>query len=191
MSEREAGGAAAGMLGDLRDVTAALEAGGLVLPSDGPAAPAEWTTVGPGGLVPADVPGSGGGAPRQTGTDYGKGRPTTGPGCSESAAGLYPHYRWRPRAGYAPVDTAGVDALRPVGQRELLAVLDRRDRAREERSRRRKAAASRRPESPGPAAGGGVQKGFSFTEHLRHQAAIKAFLRAEKRRRVAGAAAAG
>ncbi len=140
-----------------------------------------WTVVGPGGMVPADLV-----SPSQ-----GQGRPPPGssnrpafsePYASEAAQGLVPHEGWRPRAGYKPVDTSGVDALRPQHQKEAIAALARRDQA---RARRVERAVAAKAASAAADSGGRGGEGFSFTEHLRYQAAIKAFLRADKRRRTA------
>jgi hypothetical protein len=186
--------------------------GGLDLGRGAAAAAVEpgWTRVGPGGLVPADC------VEGPTGRQSGVSRP--GRSNAEREGGLYPHEGWRPRAGYAPVDTAGVDALRPAGQRGAVAALDRRDRARKARAQRaevavgdgaRRAAGgggtgfapgcrtgrgsggtgSSYTEAAGHGAAGGTRgSGFSYTEHLRHQAAIKAYLRAQKRKRALGRA---
>ncbi len=143
----------------------------------------EWTRVGPGGIVPADLDG-----PSQ-GQQGCRPEPTNGqavrePHPSEAAQGLVGHDGWRPHSGYKPVDTAGVDAMRPQHQKEAVAALARRDQARARKAER--AAAARAAHAAADCGGGGGGK-FSFTEHLRYQAAIKAFLRADKRRRTSAA----
>ena len=176
---REAADTVAAMIQDV-DEKAAAVGQGLVW-DDEPVAPA-WARAGPNQAAVAVQEGQGpfpkarGGMASQRTT---AGDEVRGPR-AERAAGLYPHAGWRPRAGYQPVDTSGVDALRPADQREAAAVLDRRERARAARAARRQVRSAR---SDGR--GGDEKKRFSFSEHVRYQAAIKAVLRASKRRRAA------
>jgi hypothetical protein len=142
-----------------------------------------WTVVGPGGMVPADLDGPSQGQRRPLPTCTG-GPAVSEPHAREAAQGLVAHEGWRPRAGYKPADTSGVDALRPQHQQEAIAILARRDQA---RARRVERAVAARAASAAAVSGGRVGSNFSFTEHLRYQAAIKAFLRADKRRRTAAA----
>ena len=156
--------AALGQQGMLEDVGSGLDA---------------WTVVGPGGLVPADLDGQWQGQQPSS-----NGPATSVPFPSEAAQGLVEHEGWRPRSGYKPVDTSGVDALRPQHQREAIAALARRDQARVRRVALANAARAAHVAADSGGSGGGK---FSFTEHLRYQAAIKAFLLADKRRRTSAA----
>jgi hypothetical protein len=163
---REATHGDGAVLRDMQDKAAALGPGGLLLDSAPAPASDEWVTVGPGGLVPADMP-----DPTASGRGTGQ------------ASGLYSHEGWRPRVGYRPVDTSGVDAMRPPGQQALIAALARRDKARARTADRRDAAARTSREKDMQAAA--AAPAFSFSQHLRYQAAIKAYIKADKRRRAA------
>jgi hypothetical protein len=167
---------------DLKKRAAALGRKGIL--EDDESGMGAWALVGPGGVVPAKLDGPSQGQQRSL-PDSSIGPALSEPCQSEAAQGLVEHDGWRPQSGYKPVDTSGVDAMRPQHQQEAIAALARRDQARARRVERAVAARAANAAADSCRTGGGK---FSFTEHLRYQAAIKAFLRADKRKRACSAA---